>query len=96
MTTMFSMPVKVINIEQLTPLIKAFTFERTDGSAFSPFSAGSHVVVSMGKGSDSHKNPYSRAVCIFDVRSALDYDANPIIRTLSTHAVVIGSLIFVN
>lgn len=59
MTTMFSMPVKVINIERLTPLIKAFTFERTDGSAFSPFSAGSHVVVSMGKGSDSHKNPYS-------------------------------------
>ncbi len=59
MTTMFSMPVTVTNIEQLTPLIKGFTFERTDGSAFSPFSAGSHVVVSMGKGGDSHKNPYS-------------------------------------
>ncbi len=59
MTSMFSMPVTVTSVEQLTPLIKGFTFERTDGSAFSPFSAGSHVVVSMGEDSDSHKNPYS-------------------------------------
>ena len=59
MTTMFSMPVTVTKVEQLTPIIKGFTFERTDGSAFSPFSAGSHVVVSMGEGGDSHKNPYS-------------------------------------
>ncbi len=59
MTTMFSMPVTVTNIEQLTPAIKGFTFERTNGERFSPFSAGSHVVVSMGEGNDSHKNPYS-------------------------------------
>lgn len=59
MTTMFSIPVTVSNIEQLTPLIKGFTFERIDGLAFTPFSAGSHVVVSMGEGGDSHKNPYS-------------------------------------
>lgn len=59
MITMFSMPATVTAVEQLTPLIKSFTFERTGGEPFSPFSAGSHVVVSMGKGSDSHKNPYS-------------------------------------
>ena len=59
MMTMFSMPVKVVDIEQMTPLIKAFTFERIDGQPFSPFSAGSHVVVSMGDGQNSHKNPYS-------------------------------------
>ena len=45
MTTMFSMPVTVTNIEQLTPIIKGFTFERTDGSAFSPSSAGRAALV---------------------------------------------------
>ena len=59
MTTMFSMPVTVTQIDQLTPAIKSFVFERVDGRAFSPFSAGSHVVVSMGDGENSHKNPYS-------------------------------------
>ena len=59
MTTIFSYPVKVISAEKITPLIKHFSFERLDGKPFGPFSAGSHVVVSMGKGEDSHKNPYS-------------------------------------
>ncbi len=79
MTTMFSTPVSVTNIEQLTPLIKAFTFERTDGLAFSPFSAGSHVVVSMGEGHDSHKNPYSLVGHSEDLkqyRIAIRHEAN--------------------
>ena len=59
MTTLFSMPVTVVQVDQLTPAIKSFVFERIDGQAFSPFSAGSHVVVSMGDGENSHKNPYS-------------------------------------
>jgi dimethylamine monooxygenase subunit B len=59
MTTMFSMPVKVIDVEQVTPVIKAFTMARCDGEPFSPFSAGSHVVVSMSNEERTHKNPYS-------------------------------------
>ena len=59
MTTTFSYPVKVISVEQITPIIKHFSFERLDGKPFGPFSSGSHVVVSMGHGSDSYKNPYS-------------------------------------
>ena len=59
MTTEFSIPVKVVATEQLTPNIKSFTFERQDALPFSPFSAGSHVVVSMQDGEHSHKNPYS-------------------------------------
>ena len=59
MSTISSMPVTVTAVDKLTPSIKAFTFERTDGERFSPFSAGCHVVVSMRDGENSHKNPYS-------------------------------------
>lgn len=59
MSTAFSHTARVIRADQITPLIKNFSFERVDGKPFSPFSAGSHVVVSMNEGSDSHKNPYS-------------------------------------
>ncbi|MFT5259558.1 MAG: ferredoxin-NADP reductase [Gammaproteobacteria bacterium] len=59
MTTNFSIPVTVINVEQLTPIIKGFTFERNDSEPFTPFSAGSHIVVSMDDEQRSYKNPYS-------------------------------------
>jgi len=59
MTNAFSFPARVTRVDQITPLIKHFSFERVDGKPFGPFSAGSHVVVSMGDGNSSHKNPYS-------------------------------------
>jgi len=59
MTTAFSNQVRVISVEQITPLIKHFKFERTDGEPFLPYSSGSHVVVSMKNETDSYKNPYS-------------------------------------
>lgn len=59
MTTSFTHSVKVTSVEQITPIIKHFKFERIDGKPLGPFSSGSHVVVSMGSGDESHKNPYS-------------------------------------
>ncbi len=61
MTSQFSIPVTVVKVEQLTPIIKGFTFERNDSQPFTPFSAGSHVVVSMEDEDErrSYKNPYS-------------------------------------
>ena len=51
--------VKVAAIEQVTPLVKHFTFVREDGSPFPAFSGGSHVVVSLNIGGRVHRNPYS-------------------------------------
>lgn len=51
--------VKVAAIEQVTPLVKHFTFVKKDGSSFPAFSGGSHVVVSMNIGGRVHRNPYS-------------------------------------
>jgi ferredoxin-NADP reductase len=51
--------VKVAAVEQVTPLVKHFTFVKKDGSAFPAFSGGSHVVVSMNVGGRVHRNPYS-------------------------------------
>lgn len=51
--------VKVAAIEQVTPLVKHFTFVKEDGSAFPAFSGGSHVVVSLNIGGRVHRNPYS-------------------------------------
>ena len=59
MTTIFSYPVRVTSAEKITPFIKHFSFERIDGKPLGPFSAGSHVVVSMGDDERSFKNPYS-------------------------------------
>ena len=51
--------VKVAAVEQVTPLVKHFTFVRQDGLAFPTFSGGSHVVVSMNVGGRVFRNPYS-------------------------------------
>lgn len=51
--------IKVAAIEQVTPLVKHFTFVKDDGSAFPAFSGGSHVVVSLNIGGRVHRNPYS-------------------------------------
>ncbi len=51
--------IKVAAIEQVTPLVKHFTFVTDDGSAFPAFSGGSHVVVSLDIGGRVHRNPYS-------------------------------------
>jgi dimethylamine monooxygenase subunit B len=51
--------VEVAAVEQVTPLVKHFTFVKKDGSAFPAFSGGSHVVVSMNVGGRVHRNPYS-------------------------------------
>ena len=59
MSTNFSHTARVIRADQVTPLIKHFSFERVDGKPFSPFSAGSHVVIGMNNGTNTHKNPYS-------------------------------------
>ncbi|OIQ96690.1 phthalate dioxygenase reductase [mine drainage metagenome] len=49
----------VAAVEQVTPLVKHFTFVKEDGSKLPPFSGGSHVVVSMDIGGRVHRNPYS-------------------------------------
>lgn len=46
----------VSDIKQLTPLIKQFTFKKTDGTDFPPFSGGSHIIVKMN---DRLSNAYS-------------------------------------
>ena len=51
--------IKVAAIEQVTPLVKHFTFVKEDSSAFPAFSGGSHVVVSLDIGGRVHRNPYS-------------------------------------
>jgi ferredoxin-NADP reductase len=51
--------VKVAAIDQVTALIKHFTFVREDGQAFPVFSGGSHVVVSMNINGRIQRNAYS-------------------------------------
>jgi ferredoxin-NADP reductase len=51
--------IKVAAVEQVTPLVKHFTFVKKDGSPLPAFSGGSHVVVSMSVGGRVHRNPYS-------------------------------------
>ena len=50
------MDVIVTDIQQLTPLIKQFTFQKADGSDFPAFTGGSHIIVQM---SDKLSNAYS-------------------------------------
>ena len=48
MTSSYQMfPSVVIAVEQLTPLIKRFTFKRQDGEKFPAFTGGSHIIVKM-------------------------------------------------
>ncbi len=42
-------PAVVTRVEQLTPLIKRFTFKRQDGQNFPRFSGGSHIIVKMNE-----------------------------------------------
>ncbi len=51
--------VTVAKIEQITPLVKHFTFARDDGKDFPAFSGGSHIVVAMDIHGRIHRNPYS-------------------------------------
>ncbi|WOE31726.1 MULTISPECIES: carnitine monooxygenase, reductase subunit CntB [unclassified Acinetobacter] len=49
-------PAVVTKVEQLTPLIKRFTFKRQDGENFPAFTGGSHIIVKMN---DKLSNAYS-------------------------------------
>lgn len=51
--------VRVARIERVTPLIKRFTLESSDGSALPPFSGGSHIIVQMRNGESHYNNAYS-------------------------------------
>jgi ferredoxin-NADP reductase len=51
--------VRVAEIIQVTPRIKRFRFERTDGEPFPSFSGGAHVVVEINDGETLRRNPYS-------------------------------------
>lgn len=50
MTESYQMfPAVVTAVEQLTPLIKRFTFKRKDGLDFPKFTGGSHIIVKMNE-----------------------------------------------
>ncbi|SFK17479.1 PDR/VanB family oxidoreductase [Methylophaga sulfidovorans] len=51
--------VTVANVEQITDVVKRFTFVQENGEALPKFSGGSHVVVSMNINGRTHRNPYS-------------------------------------
>ncbi len=54
-----TLAVKVVAIEQVTPLIKHFTLASADGGPLPAFSGGSHIVVVMRAAARVHRNPYS-------------------------------------
>jgi len=56
---MSTLNVKVAAIEQVTPLIKHFTFVSEDGALLPAFSGGSHVVVAMEAEGRTYRNAYS-------------------------------------
>lgn len=56
---MSTIDVKVAAIEQVTALVKHFTFVKEDGTVFPAFSGGSHIVISLNIGGRVHRNPYS-------------------------------------
>ncbi|MDO6564506.1 PDR/VanB family oxidoreductase [Amphritea sp. 1_MG-2023] len=58
MSSIDQMSVKVTAIEQVAPMIKAFTLQPLEGQ-LTPFSAGAHVVVEMGEGEQRYRNAYS-------------------------------------
>ncbi|MAX52455.1 MAG: ferredoxin--NADP(+) reductase [Methylophaga sp.] len=51
--------VTVEKVEQITDVVKRFTFVQDNGEALPKFSGGSHVVVSMDINGRTHRNPYS-------------------------------------
>jgi ferredoxin-NADP reductase len=58
MSTIDQIVVEVVAIEQVAPMIKAFTLQPAEGQ-LTPFSAGAHVVVEMGEGEQRYRNAYS-------------------------------------
>lgn len=57
-------PAVVSCVEQLTPLIKRFTFKRQDGQNFPQFNGGSHIIVKMN---EQLSNAYSLMSCAQDL-----------------------------
>jgi len=54
-----TLQVRVTRIERVTPLIKRFTLEATDGGPLPPFTGGSHIIVQMQDGERRYSNAYS-------------------------------------
>jgi ferredoxin-NADP reductase len=59
MTHAETIVVEVAAIEEVTPLIRAFTLRQPNGDDLPPFSGGSHVIVTMKGPSRTFRNPYS-------------------------------------
>jgi dimethylamine monooxygenase subunit B len=51
--------VRVVAVEQVTPLVKHFKLAAVSGGPLPPFSGGSHIVVVMAGANRVHRNPYS-------------------------------------
>lgn len=67
MTNSYEMfPTVVTAVEQLTPLIKRFTFKRQDGENFPVFTGGSHVILKLN---DKLSNAYSLMSDVNDLSS---------------------------
>lgn len=64
-----SIEIKVTCVEVMTPFVKRFTFARADGGRLPPFTAGSHVIVSMRDGHREYHNAYSLMGSPRDTRS---------------------------
>src|SRR5262249_23065454 len=54
-----TIPVEVRAVEQVTPLIKQFTFGPVEGGELPPFSGGSHVIVVLRRKDRTFRSPYS-------------------------------------
>lgn len=59
----------VSDIESITPLIKVFTLQRSDGRPLPGFSGGSHVLVLIPSRGKIFRNPYSLMSSPFDTSS---------------------------
>ncbi len=59
MTHAATIAVEVAAVEQVTPLIKHFTFVPVGGGMMPAFSGGSHIIVIMRRANRVHRNPYS-------------------------------------
>jgi ferredoxin-NADP reductase len=54
-----TIPVRVAEVDRITPLVKRLALQPSDGVSLPAFSGGSHVVVTMQRGEGVHRNPYS-------------------------------------
>lgn len=59
MNAVATIPVRVADVNRITPLVKRFALEPADGFSLPAFSGGSHVLVTMRRGDEVHRNPYS-------------------------------------